>query len=126
MRVQETVRKLRLQEWAVQIQKCQDSGLSVREWCEANKVGYKNYYRRRKVVQEYLLDSVDGNERFMLTNSSIKQSEIQAPIFASIPLPQRNDAAITVHIGAYVAEVNNGADPDTVENVLRALTRICY
>jgi hypothetical protein len=124
MRVQETVRKLRLQEWAVQIQECQDSGLSVREWCAANKVGYKNYYRRRKVVQEYLLDSVDGSETLMLTKSSINQSEIQSPIFASIPLPRRNAASVTVHIGAYVAEVNNGSDPDTVENVLRTLAHI--
>ena len=126
MRVQETVRAMRLQGWALQVQECQKSGLSVREWCEENGVGYKNYYRRRRLVREYLLDTSDSGKSLMLANNKDLQTETQSPVFAAIPSTKLSSSAVaaTVQIGAYIAEINNGADIETVDGILRALSRI--
>ena len=124
MKVQETVRMLNLQEWSRQVNECQNSGLSVREWCKENGVGYKNYYWRRAQVREHLLESAERNKTLTVVAPPSDRTDDKTPVFATIPLPQRINSAITVHIGQHIAEVNDGADPDTVENVLRALARI--
>jgi hypothetical protein len=38
--------------------------MTVRKWCEAAGIGYKNFYRRRKCVQEELLETLEehGNK----------------------------------------------------------------
>jgi len=117
---------MRLQGWALQVQECQKSGLSVREWCEENGVGYKNYYRRRRLVREYLLDTSDSGKSLMLANNKDLQTETQSPVFAAIPSTKLSSSAVaaTVQIGAYIAEINNGADIETVDGILRALSRI--
>jgi len=126
MRVQEAVRKLRLQEWALQVQACEGSGLTVREWCKDNGVGYKNYYRRKGQVREYLLNAAEGSSSLMLTNSSAIRAAAQAPVFATIPVSKMNGyaTAATVQIGKYIAEINNWADLETVDGVLQTLSRL--
>ena len=126
VRVQDTVRTMRLQGWALQVRECQNSGLSVREWCEENGVGYKNYYRRRRLVREHLLDTSDINKSLTVTSNKALQAEIQAPVFAAIPTSKINSSMIaaTVQINTYIAEINNGADMETVDGVLRTLSRL--
>lgn len=51
-----TVKKeLRLQEWAAQIEAQQQSGLTVRSWCEQNGISAKTYYYRLRKVRENCL-----------------------------------------------------------------------
>jgi len=50
--------------------------------------------------------------------------KIEAPVFAALPMPQRNVSAVTVRIGSHVAEIHNGAEAETVESVLRTLARL--
>ena len=51
-----TVKKeLRLQEWAAQIEAQQQSGLTVRIWCEQNGISAKTYYYRLRKVRENCL-----------------------------------------------------------------------
>ena len=45
-------KKLRLQEWAAQIEAQQQSGLTVRSWCEQNGISAKTYYYRLRKVRE--------------------------------------------------------------------------
>jgi hypothetical protein len=49
---------------------------------------------------------------------------MEVPVFAALPMRRRSEAAVTVQIGAYVADIHNGADAETVEGVLRTLIRL--
>jgi len=113
-----------MQGWIRQIQECQESGLSVTEWCGKNGINTKTYYNRRKRVREELLESRSPNGSLALNN--IQAVCPEPPVFASIPVLKINNdkAAARVQIGTYIAEINNGADLDTIEVVLRTLSRL--
>ena len=51
MMVQETVRNIRLQEWAIWIKAQQESGLTVTQWCKESGVDKKTYYYRLKRIR---------------------------------------------------------------------------
>jgi len=110
-----------MQEWIQQIEECQQSGLSVSEWCSNNGINTKTYYNRRKRVREELLEGTEPGGVLALSNGHPGM-----PVFASIPVSKMNSytAAATVQIGTYIAEINNGADLETVDGVLRALSRL--
>lgn len=127
MTVSKAMRMMRLQEWSKQIVECENSGLSVSEWCERNGIGYKSYYYRKRRVREELIDAADnsGEALVVMGNSS---GGLSRPVFAQLAAPTRassdNNTAATVQIGTYIAEINNGADPETVEGVLRTLSSL--
>jgi len=115
---------MRLQEWARQIEACRNSGLRVSKWCEENGIGIKNYYYRMRRVREELLDATESGNALMLSSNSPQQ--LSTPVFASLPTARMSSytTAATVQIGTYIAEINNGADLETVEGVLRTLSRL--
>jgi len=99
--------------------------MSVRQWCDENGIGIKNYYYRMRRVREELLDAMGNNNTLTLRNSS--PIPLETPIFAAVPerkLINYTNVAATVQIGTYIAEINNGADMDTVDGVLRTLSRL--
>jgi hypothetical protein len=122
MNAQDTVQSIRMEGWAQQIQDCQQSGLSVRQWCDENGVGTKTYYYRRKRVREELLEGMDTGNGLQLERWPTKQAK--PAVFAALPMPRRNNAAVTVQIGSHIAEIHNGADTEIVESVLRTLVRL--
>ena len=92
--------------WAKRIQECRDSGLSVQAWCAEQGLSYHTYYKwQQKLYRKYPSASETGFYELNVSSSG-------------------NMAAVTVHIGAYSADVYNGADEQTVKTVLRAL-QIC-
>ena len=122
MDVQETVQKIRKQEWIKQISECRQSGLTVPQWCEQNGVKIKTYYYRMRRVREELLSAVGAASTLQIESYDFNQNE--KPVFAALPMPKRSGLAITIQIGTHIAEIHNGADTETVEGVLRALTRL--
>ena len=125
MTAQKVSRQMRLQEWARQIEDCEHSGMTVSDWCEQNGVGYKNYYYRKRRIREEFIDTV-GTEAVLTLSKGITQA-IEAPVFTKLPVSQITDSqglAATVQIGTYRAEINNGADIDTIDGLLRTLSRL--
>jgi len=122
MSVQGVVRNVQMQGWAHQIDECERSGLSVRHWCEENGVNTKTYYYRRKRIREELFESMESGGTTQLSQWTPKQAEV--PVFAALPMRRRSEMAVTVQIGAHVADIHNGADAETVESVLRTLVRL--
>ena len=49
--------EVRLQEWSVQVEAQQASGLTVQQWCMENGVKPKTYYYHLKKVREQFLNS---------------------------------------------------------------------
>lgn len=143
MKVQTAKRMLRLQEWAVQINACQRSGLRVREWCEQQGIKVKTYYNRMRRVREEILESantgagapnalmavgeqirpyMDEKLSVYIGNKISKRTE--TPVFAPAPVPAPRSAAVTVQLGEYAVDIQNGADESIVEQVLRLMARL--
>ena len=53
--IKEIKAELRHREWREQIQECQNSGLTVKEWCNNNHINISTYYSRLKKVREEIL-----------------------------------------------------------------------
>ena len=115
MTVQTVRRTIQLQEWASQIEERLQSGQTVREWCERIGIPPKTYYYRLRRVREKLLENAESRNAPALPGQ---------PVFAALPAPRSNSAAVTVRIGEHTAEIQDGADAKTIECVLRALTRL--
>ena len=144
MRAQEVKQQVRLREWAEQINACKQSRLTVKQWCKENGIHIKTYYNRMKRVREELLVALgngDGGQELWPIqpggrSSASAQQELSAisrnypspktgpTVFAALPMPRVSGIAVTVHIGTHVAEVHSGTDAETMESVLRTLSRL--
>jgi len=124
MKVQKAMMGIRMQEWLRQIHECQQSGLTITEWCSINGINPKTYYFRRRRVREELLEVAEPSGTLVLSNN--QSVKVEAPVFAAVPTSKISSimTAATVHIGTYIAEINNGAELETVDGVLRTLSRL--
>ena len=53
--IKEIKQELRHREWSEKIQECQNSGMTVKEWCESSGIKLSTYYSRLKAVREETL-----------------------------------------------------------------------
>ena len=53
--IKEIKTELSHREWRGQIQECQNSGLTVKEWCSNNGINVSTYYSRLRIVREEIL-----------------------------------------------------------------------
>lgn len=96
-----------LAEWTRQVEKCRNSGLSVRKWCEQKGIAQSTYtYRQNKVWKAI-------NQR---SNTFVEMS-----VEESSDMAVCGHIAATVHTGGVNAEIHNGADEATLTALLRAL-----
>ena len=93
-----------LAEWSRQVEECRSSGLSVRTWCDQNRIAVSTFHYRQKKVWDMLQ---------------------QREQFVEVPLPAneyRNESvAATVHFGEVRADIHNGADEATLTALIQAL-----
>ena len=117
---QAIAQEYRIREWAETISARKQSGKTIDEWCAEHEIGRHTYFYRLRKVREYTAKGMMPGQ----TNYQMEQAARKTPIFAALPTPRSSGSAATVQIGAYIAEIHNGADAETVENVLRTLTRL--
>ena len=110
MNAQSVKKAYQLTEWANQIQARLESGQTVRDWCEVQSISIKTYYYRLRRVREELLETAGKRNMLDLPNK---------PKFVPISLLNSRNAAITVRIGGYSADIYGSTDISTVEQVLR-------
>ena len=53
--IKEINQELRHREWSEKIQECQNSGMTVKEWCESSGIKLSTYYSRLKAVRKETL-----------------------------------------------------------------------
>jgi hypothetical protein len=142
MKVQDAREQIKLRGWAMQIDACNKSGLPVRRWCEDNGVAVKSYYYHVKRVREELLNTLEVAEtikqaeigaqgsdyamgtELVVSNRVSPQRSKELPVFAALPVPQPKGAAVTVRVGAYAVDIQNGAEESVIEQVLKAVSRL--
>ena len=95
--------------WAERISACRNSGLNVKSWCKENGVCEQSYYKWQKKI-------------FAMAKA---QQELQfAEVTPIIPSNGSGQIALSIHASGIAADIHNGADPATVEAVLRIL-KLC-
>jgi len=130
MRVQAAKRAIQLQEWATQINGRIQSGQTIKAWCEEYGLSSKTYYYRLKRVREELLDAAEATNALtvqgLVANTSVCCSPKQPgkPVFAALPVSRSGGATVTVRMGNYSVEIQNGADSEMVGNVLQTISRL--
>ena len=130
MEAQATKRMLQLQTWANQVDACNQSGLSVKIWCNENGINEKTYYRRRQIVCKELLETGDYNQRrpesVVKTETTMKPLMIEAvPSFVSFPLPEVPKQGTMARIqlsNGHSIEIVNGADLSRISDILKAVS----
>jgi len=123
MSVQKAILSIRMQEWARQIQECQQSGMTIREWCEENGISTKVYYYRRKRAREELLDAAGSGQALQVSSKALSLPD--APVFASFSMPKGSKgAAATVRLGDHSVDIYNSADGEVIEYVLKVVSRL--
>ena len=95
--------------WAERISECRNSGQNVKTWCKENGICEQTYYKWQKKI-------------FAMAKA---QQELQfAEVTPVIPSNGSGQIALSIHAGGIAADIHNGADPATVEAVLRIL-KLC-
>ena len=95
--------------WAERISECRNSGQSVKTWCKENGVCEQTYYKWQKKL-------------FTMAKA---QQELQFAEVTSVMTANGScQITIRIHAGGIAADIHNGADPSTVERVLRIL-KLC-
>lgn len=97
---------VRITNWANMITARQESGLTVRQWCQENGISEKTYHYRQKKVREALYKEYSGASGFAEVNAN---TEVSAGTTA------------IVHVGAVTIELSNEASQDLLINIARML-----
>ena len=102
----------KMAEWAKKVKQCRSSGLSVREWCQENRINISSYYKWQRKIYSVV--------------EAEKESQVSefVDVTPSVGMYETASVAITVHTNGVAADIRNGADPATVEAVLRIL-KLC-
>ena len=94
-----------LLEWGERIRECRNSGMQVKDWCEANGIAVSTYYKQQRKVFD-----------------AAKRQARTSPQFVEIsPANSAETPAATVRIGEAEADIYPGADEGTIQAILRAM-----
>ena len=110
--------------WISRIQECRASGLTVDIWCKQNGVTPKSYYYWMRKIKREAFEALPDDMKTRPAVSSCPGS----PVFEEITSCHEtgvNSAAVSLHVGNAVLEIHNGADYQTIENLLRAVRAVC-
>ena len=131
MKVQTAKRLIQLQKWALQIKEHEQSGQPVRQWCRENSVAVKSFYYHKKRVQEEILDTMGTGGALQIAGTGLghskdsKNQPHKMPVFTALPIPQaKTHAAVTVRMGDITVDIQNSADNEIIEQVLRLVVRL--
>ena len=110
--IRRVTREYRANQWAEIVKTCRNSGQTIRDWCEDNEISEKSFYYWQRKFREQICQVIIPNA--------------PAPLipFAEINIAQTSQPeaiAVTIRIGDTTADIHKGADPETVEFVIRTL-----
>lgn len=109
----------RIEQWKKIIADCQDSGLSVKTWCNQNGFKEQSYYYYLKKIREQEIKNLPVKVPEVKEEPVVFQKlEVKTPV-------SNTQAAVVIHLPSASLEIQNGATRQTVEAVLLALKNIC-
>lgn len=110
--------RFRMSQWMKLIKECQDSGLSVKSWCQQNGTKESSYYYWLKKIRKEACAQLPA-----------VQQEKQVPVeFAKLRVDTGTSGigtAIIIHLPSATIEVKEGTTQKTMEAVLMSLKVLC-
>ena len=96
-------KNLQLQNWAQMAAARQDTGLTVAQWCEQERISKSVYYYRLRKVRESICE------------------QIPVPVAQISPAEPAGSAVMTVTCGEMSIAINGNATAEIIASVVRAL-----
>ncbi|OEH84512.1 hypothetical protein BHU72_09920 [Desulfuribacillus stibiiarsenatis] len=110
--------QFRKEQWSKLIRECQDSGMTVRNWCKQKSINEASYYYWLKKIRKEAC-----KQRLSITHVDQKPVEFAKLSFDT--RPTQTLGFITIHFPIATVEVKEGTSKETLETVLLALKSIC-
>ena len=131
----------RLEEWAVLVRECRNSGLNVVTWCEQKGITTNQFYKWQRKV----FDALMAQQEQMIPALPESISAASVPCFAELPAPAeelassqalpsdvsgnpqlaatpRTTVIATLRIGSAEIDIYTGADVAVVEALCKAVS----
>lgn len=109
----------RLAEWAPIIRECKNSDLTVRAWCQENRINEKRFYYWQRKVREELIDMASKDSDALTTPSF-------APLIQTklLPEPERHSFQpdMVLRTNELRLEISNNASPLLLAEVIKVLS----
>lgn len=123
-------------EWLTLIQQCRASGLTDKDWCEANGIERSSFYAHiRKLRAKSTLIPCRSGQKALEThecvevclepNDSIPAADNQFHPEFPAGMSASDNPAIRLTIGKISLEIANHAAADTIANTISALRMLC-
>ncbi len=125
-KINEIKHNISLRKWALEIKECQESGLSIKEWCKTRNMHYATYFKHQKSVREAMLDLVPKSSILAEKPSNeVSFAEVTPklnPCFnTTIPENSINTKCISMNLNGISIEIGNNANEVAIAAVLRAV-----
>lgn len=125
MELQKAKHELMVEQWRRRVYECRNSGQTIRSWCQENHVCQQTYFRWQHIVWDNATQKIkETSKTEEMARASNNITFAEYPVLAT-PAEQTPTAAITLHLKYGTVEIPNGADPETVASVLRAVRALC-
>ena len=109
--------QMRHRSWMEDYARQQESGLTVKAWCQENGITQKTFYYRLRVLRE---------EACSLMNLEPNKAEVKAaPEFVRVDLPRSNEKSSGINIKLESAEISISPDASN-EHVRMVLEAIAH
>ena len=120
--------KIKLHNWAQEIEACKASELTVKEWCHAHNMSMATYYRHLKLVRRAALDGSlhypVANEASFSGFAEITPQNFSVTTEISGDTLQTASCAVKLNVRGMDIEIFNGADKNTLVALLFAINEI--
>lgn len=124
MELQKVKHELKVEEWRKLISECRNSGQTIGTWCKERRISPQTYYRWQRTVwdagTQNLLER-SKRQSVMMQDETAVFAECRIPT----PVQSASAASIILRLNTVTLEIQNGASPETVEMVLRAVKALC-
>lgn len=109
--------EIQREQWREMIKRHKETGLSVKQWCSENQISTSQYYYWLRVIrQESLIQAgtlaVTGQSQFAEIKPSKEESQ-----------PNHQGICAVLRSNGNEIEILNGADPNTLEAILKVFGR---
>lgn len=126
MRVNELKQQAKIAKWHERVVDCRSSGMSVRAWCEMQKIAESTYYRWENMI----LNMADGKIPPQVPSVAICSASPTRPAFVELPAPKKvNDTSLhsastaiaTIHCGPVSIDIYPGAETSFIVALCKEL-----
>ena len=129
MTIREAKAAVHIQEWSLMVRQCQDSGLTVREWCRQNDIKPSCYYKRLSQVRKSVLEKSSlipsyNNEPAVPTLVKVTSDDIAENQTSTSDT--KPDSCFRLQYHSATLEIPVGSVAEDIAEVLKAMGQYAF